>query len=92
MTPRKAGICTKCGTPLYGDEYGACGHECLESEMQELENYKKCVQEILDLLRDEVTSDLSAERLSLVGDVIKILKSEKFGNIDEKHMPWNYKK
>lgn len=29
-SPRKQGNCEKCGAILYGDEYGPCGHKCVE--------------------------------------------------------------
>jgi hypothetical protein len=29
MTLRKTGVCTDCGSALYGDDYGAAGHKCM---------------------------------------------------------------
>jgi hypothetical protein len=63
-----------------------------DSEKQELENYRKCLHQIIELMRFEIDYSESDVGYSLASKIIEVIKSEEFGNIYEKHQPWNYNK
>ena len=62
----------------------------LEEAKELLEDYRKCVHEILDLIKGEIVASTSAENLKLMSNIVDVIKG--FNNIYESHQPWNYKK
>ena len=64
MTLRKTGTCNACKKPLYGDDYGAAGHDCPKkkqvSKRQMLSRFKR-LQRDMGFTAEEAFEDCIEE-------------------------------